>query len=213
MLKIARMFGGLFFYAIGIVILLNANMGLAPWDALHVGLSINLGISFGRVSILLGMIILLINFFLKEGIGFGTISNMLLIGLLIDLITWIGVIPKSNSYISGVLMILVGMLSIAFGNFAYVSSGFGAGPRDGLMIGLSRISGMSIGVIVIIIDGVALLIGYLLGAKIGIGTVLIGVGLGPMIQAVYKLFDFEPDAVEQNLIIEGHTYTKEQIID
>jgi uncharacterized membrane protein YczE len=197
------MFSGLIFYAIGIAILINANMGLSPWDALHIGLSYQLGMTFGQISIILGSVILVINYFLKEAIGLGTICNMVGVGLMIDLIGWLGLIPQANNNIYGILMIVIGMLCIGFGSYWYVGSGFGAGPRDGLLIALSRTTNLSLGIIGVIIDGLALAIGYLLGAPIGIGTLIIGLGLGPTIQLVYRLFNFDANEVKHRFIISG----------
>ena len=188
-------------------------MGLAPWDALHVGLSLHFGITFGQVSIMLGGVILVINFLLKEGIGFGTICNMVGVGIMVDMITWTGIIPISKNNITGVMMIIIGMCCVAFGNYWYVGSGFGAGPRDGLIIGLSRISGWPIGIIAVFIDALALLIGYVLGAKIGIGTLFIGLGLGPTIQGAYHLFGFDENKVKHRLVISDDDYEVEAEVD
>src|SRR6056297_292603 len=152
---------GLILYSIGIVMTINGNLGLAPWDAFHVGLSQTFGISFGQISIIVGLVILLITYYLKESIGIGTIANIFVIGILIDLLFYLEVIPVCREIFSGLVMILIGMIFIALATYYYIGSGFGAGPRDGLMVSLVRVLKKPVGLIRVSIEMTVLLMGYL----------------------------------------------------
>ena len=190
-----RLLLGLILYAIGIVTTYKANLGLAPWDALHVGLSGMLGMTFGQFSIVLGVFILIINYNLRESIGVGTIISVGVIGVMIDLLMVTTVIPTATSLISGLTMLLVGMVTIAVASYFYIGAAYGAGPRDGLIIALARSTGWSVGMIFATVDGCAVVIGYLTDAPIGIGTVILVCCMGPIIEYVFRLLRFEPKKV------------------
>jgi uncharacterized membrane protein YczE len=200
--SLARLSIGLILYAIGIVLTINANLGLAPWDAFHMGLSQVTGISFGQISIIVGLAVLLINYQLEEAIGMGTILNIVAIGLMIDAIFAFELIPLSQSLLGGILMILSGMVLIAFASFCYIGAGFGTGPRDGLMVALTRVTTRPVGFIRGAIEISVLILGALLGAKIGLGTVILAFGFGPVVQTTFKLFHFEPETVHHSSFLQ-----------
>ena len=193
--RYTRLFIGLLFYSVGIVFTIHANLGLAPWDALHSGLSQMFGIPFGQISILVGLIILIATYQLKESIGIGTITNIVVIGLLIDYIFYIELIPIAQTLLGGISMLIVGMVLIAFASYYYIGSGFGAGPRDALMTSLTRVTKKPVGLIRGLIETSVLLMGYFLGAKIGLGTFIIAFGIGPIVQIVFGLFKFDVNKV------------------
>lgn len=200
--RIARLALGLVLYAIGIVLTINGNLGLAPWDALHVGLSQTTGISFGQISIVVGLLVLLINYHLYESIGIGTLLNIFVIGFLIDGIFHYQLIPVSQSIISGIPMIISGMLLIALASYFYISAGFGTGPRDGLMVALTRTTEKPVGLIRGCIEISVLSLGVLLGAKIGLGTVILAFGFGPVIQTTFKLLNFDVKRVSHTSFLQ-----------
>lgn len=189
--RLLHLFIGLLLYAVGIVFTIQGNLGLAPWDALHMGLTYITHLSFGLISILVGFIILLFTYQLNESIGIGTLANIIIIGLLIDLIFALNLIPLSTSAFSGIPMLLIGMEMIALGSYFYIGSGFGTGPRDGLMVALTRVTKKPIGLIRGSIEITVFIAGYMLGAKIGIGTLLLAFGMGPIIQLTFKLLNFD----------------------
>lgn len=200
--RYARLFVGLFLYSAGIVFTINGNLGLSPWDALHWGLSQLLEIPFGQTGILVGLVVLAITYQLKESIGIGTITNIVVIGFLIDYIFYIKLIPVAQTLPGGILMLLVGMVLVALATYFYIGSAFGAGPRDALMTSLTRISQKPVGLIRGLIEVTVLLMGYLLGAKVGLGTFLLAFGIGPIIQIIFSLLKFDVDQVKHDFLLQ-----------
>ena len=156
--RLLRLIWGIFLYALGIVITINAHIGYAPWDVFHMGISKTLGISFGTASIFVGVFIVIITVLLGEKIGLGTILNMLLIGIFIDILLSFNIIPISNNLFSGILTMILGLFVISLATYFYIGSAFGAGPRDSLMVSLTRKTGLPIGICRGIIEFIAILI-------------------------------------------------------
>ncbi|WP_432401829.1 YczE/YyaS/YitT family protein [Wukongibacter sp. M2B1] len=194
--NLLRLILGLLLYALGVVLSINANLGVAPWDTFHQGLSNLVNVTFGQASIIVGFIIVLINLYLKENIGIGTILNMILIGLFIDLIFYYNIIPIMDSFISGLLMIILSMFTISLASYCYIGAKFGSGPRDGLMVGLTKKTGYPVGLIRGLIELSVLFIGFLLGGKVGIGTVILAFGIGPIVQFTFDKLHFEVSDVK-----------------
>lgn len=187
---------GLFLFAVGTVITINANLGYSPWDVFHQGLGNIFGIKIGTANVIVGVSIVLIEMLRGIKPGIGTILNMLLIGLFMNIIMSINIIPTfSNMYIR-ILTIPVGMLIIGLGSYFYIGAGFGAGPRDGLMIFLIQKTNKSIRFIRNSIEITVLIIGYILRGPVGVGTVIISLGLGYAVQFVFSIFNFDPNEVQ-----------------
>lgn len=194
--RFSRLLFGLFLYAVGIYLCVQANIGLAPWDAFSMGCSLLTGISFGNIVVLSGIVILGIDFLLKEKIGFGTLLNAVLIGKFMDLIASFQIIPQMTRFWSGLVMLLIGQLMISLATYLYIGSALGCGPRDALMVALcKRFPKASVGVIRAALEGSVLLIGALLGAKVGIGTVISLFGISIMIQWTFRLLRFDVKAI------------------
>jgi len=194
--RLVSLVWGLFLYALGIVLCIQANIGCAPWDVLHMGLSFKLGMTMGQTSILVGALICLIVFLLREKLGIGTLSNMLLIGVFMDLIFSLKIIPAANRIWTGMIVMIAGLFVIAFGSYFYIGAGFGAGPRDSLMVCLRRRVDWPVGVCRALVEGSALLLGFLMGGKVGIGTVIAVFGIGLCVQIVFSFLRFDPAAVK-----------------
>lgn len=194
--NLLRLVLGLLLYALGIVLSINANLGVAPWDTFHQGLSSLINITFGQASIAVGFIIVLLNLYLKEKIGIGTILNMVLIGVFIDLIFSYNIIPIMDTFISGLVMIILSMFVIALASYCYIGARFGSGPRDGLMVGLTKKTGHPVGLIRGLIELSVLFIGFLLGGKVGIGTVILAFGIGPIVQFTFNKLNFRVSDVK-----------------
>lgn len=192
---------GLVLYAVGIVFIIQANIGLAPWDAFHIGLTYISNFSFGLISILVGLVILVFTFFLDEPIGIGTIANTVLIGLLIDLINFFELIPLFDSTWSGVLIMLLGMELIAVGTYFYIGSAFGVGPRDALMVALTRKTNFPVGLIRATIEISVLVMGWLLDAPIGIGTAIVAFGMGPLVQITFQILNFDVNKITHDAFL------------
>lgn len=202
-LRTLKLIWGLFLFALGVVLTIQANIGLAPWDAFSVGVSNITGITYGNVVILTGVGILIFIVLLKEKIGLGTILNTVLIGAMSDILLSLKIIPVMDNFFFGLIMLLVGQIVISFGSYFYIGQGLGSGPRDSLMIALSkRLPNVSIGVIRGGIEGSALIIGWLLGAKVGIGTIISVFGIGFIIQYTFKLLRFNVKAVKHDSLFD-----------
>jgi len=208
LIRLARLLLGLFIYGLGIVFTINANIGYAPWDVFHAGLANTLGITLGNASIAVGVLIVILAMLLGERVGLGTLLNMVLIGLFIDLIMGLEIIPKSSNFIIGLLMMAVGMIVIAIATFFYIGSGFGAGPRDSLMVAVTRLTKRPVGICRATIEILAVLAGWLLGGLLGIGTVISALSIGFFIQMTFKVIKFDPTKVKH----EGLTDTFKLLI-
>ena len=191
---------GLLLYAVGISVSVKANIGLSPWDVFHYGLSNISGISFGRISILVGAVILFFNYIRKEKIGFGTVLNVFLIGAFIDLILDSGIIPEPGGFAVGVLYMLAGMMIIAFATAFYISTGFGAGPRDGLMVVLTKYTKKDIALVRNAIELVVTSLGFLLGGKVGVGTILTVLFMGYFVKFAFKVTNFDIHKIKHNYL-------------
>lgn len=195
--RVVRLLFGLFLYSLGLTMCIQANVGLAPWDAFTMGISNVTGISYGNVSILTGIVILIVVAgFMGEKIGIGTILNTLLIGLMVDIMQSVKLIPYMTNFILGTLMLLLSQVVISFATYFYISPGLGCGPRDTLMVAIGKLlPNVPIGAIRGTIEGTVLLIGFLLGAKVGLGTVIAVFGIGFILQYTFKLLKFDIKSV------------------
>jgi len=205
-LIILRLMWGLFLYSLGIVFTINAHIGYAPWDVFHIGLANTVGLSIGTVSILIGIIIGLISVLLGEKIGIGTILNMVFIGLFLDIILTLNVIPVADNLLLGIIMLFIGLFIIAFATYFYIGSALGAGPRDSLMVAVTRITKQPIGICRGIIEFFVVVLGWMLGGMVGIGTVLAAFGIGFCVQITFGLLKFDATKVKHETIAD--TYRK-----
>jgi uncharacterized membrane protein YczE len=202
--RILRTILGLFLFACGSYCVIRANVGLGPWEAFHMGISYHVPLSYGNISVLSGFVILGFDYLLKEPIGLGTILNTILIGKFVDLLLYLDILPLIDNFAGGVALLLTGQFIVAMGSYFYISNGLGCGPRDSLMTALSkRIPKAPIGVIRGIIEGTALFIGFLLGAKIGLGTVVAMFGISFVIQLVFGFLKFDVKKIHHENAVES----------
>jgi len=187
---------GVFLFSLGIVLTLKANIGYAPWEVFHVGLSITTGLSIGIVSIIVGLLLLVVVTLLGEKFGFGALFNIIMIGLLIDLKLYLDIIPEMETLLSGCIMLIIGLFIISLGSFFYIQSAFGAGPRDNLMVVLVRKTKIPVGLCRSFVELTATVIGWFLGGMVGVGTILSVIGIGFCIQITFKLFKFDVTKVK-----------------
>jgi uncharacterized membrane protein YczE len=173
-------------FGIGVALMVQADLGLSPWEVLHQGISEQTGIPIGTVSILLGVPILLAWWPLGQRPGWGTLINIVLIGLMTDLT--LAVLPPVTGLAPRVLLMAGGILSVGVGSGLYLSAAMGAGPRDGLMLGFARRTGGSVRLVRTALEVTVLAVGWLLGGTIGIGTLAFAFGIGPIVQAALRVF-------------------------
>lgn len=205
------LFFGLFIGGTGCYVTIQANIGLGAWESLNMGFSYVTGFSYGNASIVLGIGILLLDLLIKEKIGFGTIINTFVFSKWVDVWNYFDVLPQMNSLLTGVPVMLIGQVLISIGTWMYMSMAMGSGPRDSLMVGLGkRFSGLPIGVVRISLETFALLLGWLMGAKVGVGTVIGIFGLGFVMQGVFAVVGFEARAVKHENCIDTLKLLKER---
>jgi len=189
-------------YGLGIVMTLNANQGLAPWDVFHQGLSNQLGISMGTASQITGAAVLIMDMLFNERIGWGTIGNVIFIGFFIDLFMLNHLVPIFENTLASYALMASGMCVIALATYLYLSAQLGAGPRDGLMIALTKRIPFPVGLVRNIIEITILAAGFFLGGSVGFGTLFIAVGMGRLIQIAFSIFKFNVRQVRHRYVDE-----------
>jgi uncharacterized membrane protein YczE len=177
--RIGRCVVGLAVFGVGIALLIDANLGAAPWDVFHTGISELTGLPVGQVTIITGVVLLMLWIPLGETMGLGTILNAVEIGIVVDLT--LPLLPEPELLVARAAMMLGGVVVIAIGSGLYIGAGLGPGPRDGLMTGFAK-RGISIRFARTAIEVTVLVIGIALGGAIGVGTAVFALGIGPLVQ-------------------------------
>jgi uncharacterized membrane protein YczE len=185
--RLPGLIAGLLLFGIGIAFMAEAGMGLGPWEVFHQGIAMQLGVQLGTVSIVLGIPILLAWYPLGERPGVGTVLNIVLIGTATNVA--LGVLPTVVGQPQQLLVMLLGVVTIAAGSGLYLASDLGPGPRDGLMTGLHFRFGWSIRRARTAVELTVLVLGFLAGGTIGLGTVVFALGIGPLVQVMLRVFD------------------------
>ena len=171
---------GLVLYGASMAMILHAGLGNIPWDVLHQGLAEHVGLSVGTVTIIVGAVVLLLWLPIRQRPGFGTVANVIVIGLAFDAVS--PYLPDHPKLLVAIPMMLGGIVVNAFATALYIGARLGPGPRDGLMTGLVARTGWSVRVIRTVLEVTVVAIGFLLGGTLGIGTALYAFGVGPLIQ-------------------------------
>ncbi|MFZ7134082.1 MAG: YczE/YyaS/YitT family protein [Eubacteriales bacterium] len=213
LINFIKLFTGLFLYAVGIVITINANNGLAPWDIFHQGLALQMHITMGQAGIGVGFILIVINFIFGERIGLGTIGNMFFVGYFLDILIanhWIPVIEE-GLFLQFAMMSL-GLFIIGVASVFYIGTGLGAGPRDGLMVILTKKTGKSVQFVRNAIEVVVLIFGFFLGGSLGLGTVYMSLSVGFFVQLAFKIFHFNVNTVQHRFIDEDIRWLKYKLL-
>lgn len=193
LLEWIRIVAGLIVFSLGVHLTIYANIGLAPWDCLGMGIAKHTPLNYGISMTIIAITILIIDILLKERIGFGTIIDAFLTGNFIQAFNTLNKLPENKNVWLGIIIMLVGFIFMALGMWIYMSSQQCCGPRDALLVGLGkRMPKIPIGIVEIILWAVVLLIGFLLGGPVGIGTVISTFGAGLIMQLVYNIIKFEP---------------------
>ena len=193
---------GLLVFALGVHLTIRADLGLAPWDCLGMGISYHTPLNYGMSMTVMGVVILGIDLLLKEKIGFGTIIDALLTGNFVQMFSDLDPFPKTPNLWAGLALIAAGLALMALGQFFYMRAAQCCGPRDALLVGLGkRLKKLPIGVVQILLWGVVLLCGWLLGGPVGIGTVASTFGAGVITQLVFNLLRFEPRDVNHRDVL------------
>lgn len=208
--KITRIMIGLFLFAVGNVLTINARLGVAPWVVFDQGTAGLLGITVGQANILAGLIILVVDIFLGQALGWGSVLNMLMIGIFMDILMLNHLIPMFDGLIIRFIVLIIGVIIQGFGTYYYIGGGLGAGPRDGLMVALTRRGKRSFRFYKTTIEIMVVLVGYSLGGDLGIGTIIMALLSGQIFQSVFNLVKFDVSGVSHRFIQEDITYLKEK---
>ena len=194
---------GLLVFAFGVHLTIFANIGLAPWDCLGMGIAKHTPLNYGLSMTVMALVILGIDLLLKERIGFGTIIDAVLTGNFVQMFNDLNPLPKNRNIPLGAVIMLAGFVFMALGMLIYMKGEQCCGPRDSLLVGLGkRLPKVPIGIVEVLLWAVVLLAGWLLGGPVGIGTLISTFGAGLVMQAVYNLLRFEPRQIRHRSVSE-----------
>ena len=184
-LRGAALLLGLCGYGVSMAMMVRAGLGLDPWDVFHQGLAMRTGMTIGLASAVVGVAVLLAWIPLRNRPGIGTVANVIVIAITVDVALWL--IPAPTSLPVRVAMMVAAVVLNAVSTVLYIGAGLGPGPRDGLMTGLVARTGRSVRLVRTTIEVTVLTAGWLLGGSVGVGTVVYAVGIGPLVQVVLRL--------------------------
>ena len=199
-----RIIFGLVIYSFGVYLTIYANIGLAPWDCLGMGIAKHTPLNYGSSMVLIGVCAIVIQLVLRERIGFATLFDALITGKLTQPFIDISTYPENHSLWLGIVFMLFGFLFIALGMYVYMSAECGCGPKDGLLVAIGkRMPKIPIGVVEMFLWSVVTLIGWLLGGSVGIGTVISTFGAGAVMHLFFDVIGFEPRKLEHKSLTES----------
>lgn len=193
---------GLLVFSLGVHLTIKANIGLAPWDCLGMGVANHTPLNYGLAMTIMSVIILGIDLLLKERIGYGTVIDALLTGIFVQMFNDVNPLPENKNMILGIGIMFAGFVLMAVGMWIYMRGEQCCGPRDSLLVGLGkRLPKVPIGIVGMMLWVTVLLAGWLLGGPVGIGTLISAFGEGLVMQVVYNLLHFEPRKVRHRDIL------------
>ena len=194
---------GLLVFSFGVHLTIFANIGLAPWDCLGMGIAKHTPLNYGLAMTIMAAVILVIDLLLKERIGYGTVIDALLTGNFVQMYNDLNPFPQNTSLPAGIALMTGGFVMMALGVWIYMKGEQCCGPRDALLVGLGkRLPKLPIGLVEILLWAAVLLAGWLLGGPVGIGTLISTFGAGLVLQCVYRIIRFEPRDVKHRDIAE-----------
>jgi uncharacterized membrane protein YczE len=196
--RLTRLYIGLIGYGVSSALVIRAGLGSMPWDVFHQGLARRTGISIGVVSIVVGAIVLLFWIPLRQRPGFGTLSNVVVVGAFIDI--GLSLLPPPSLLMVKIAYLVAGIVFNAVASALYIGARLGPGPRDGLMTGLAT-KGLSVRFARTGIEVVVVVIGFLLGGTLGLGTLAYAVSIGPLVQLLLPAFLWRGPAVASGQLV------------
>jgi uncharacterized membrane protein YczE len=184
--RLLQLYAGLLLYGLSMALQVQAMLGLGPWDVFHEGVANHTGLSFGTVVVVASVGVLLLWIPLRQKPGLGTISNVFVVGIAADF--GLSFIPEGETLPVQLLMLSAGVGLNAVAGAAYLGANFGPGARDGLMTGLVRKTGVSVGKVRTGLELTIMAIGFALGGTVGLGTIVYALSIGPLLQLMIPTF-------------------------
>lgn len=186
--RVLQLLAGLILFGVAIAFAVEPRLGASPWTVFHEGAAERVGLSIGTVISLVGFILLIVLWFLKEPLGLGTVLNVLVIGPVVDVVDWL--IPDLESLLPRIALLAAAPVLLGLGSGLYLNAGVGPGPRDGIMTALNR-RGIETWKARTFIELTALLVGFLLGGVAGLGTIWMALAIGPCVQFFLNWFTID----------------------
>ncbi|MEV1082554.1 hypothetical protein AB0I98_30705 [Streptomyces sp. NPDC050211] len=202
--RLIQLYAGLALYGASSALLVEAGLGLEPWNVLHQGLAELTGLTIGVVSIVVGAAVLLLWIPLRQRPGLGTVSNVFVVGIAMD--GTLALLPAAHSPAVRIPLMLAGILLNGVATGLYIAARFGPGPRDGLMTGLHQRTGRSIRLMRTAVEVAVVVTGFALGGTIGVGTLLYAVSIGPLAQLFLRVFAVPSAPGRSTVVAEGQPH-------
>lgn len=194
----------------GIAQIKALNFGMAPWDTFALGISNHISLEFGQITQIMGLIIVLFTISIKIHIGIGTILNMIFIGLFIDIVSKFDILLSPENFFLKILILFYALIVQNYGLYSYLKYELGAGPRDGLMVGFVQITGLDVKYIRTAIESIVLIVGFLLGGTVGVGTVIATLSGGYILDKIFQYKGFDAKTTCQRKIFDYITLNKDE---
>lgn len=196
--RVTQLVIGLVLYGVGLGLMVRAAIGVPPWDVLSQGLVIHLGLNFGAWTNIIGVVVLLLWIPIRQRPGLGTVLNVLMIGPSAQLVLWL--LPEQDSLWVRIPLFALGLFTVAVASGLYIGARLGPGPRDGLMTGLHARTGLRIWIVRTGIEVTVLIVGWILGGNVGIGTLLFALLIGPMVGFTIPLLTVKAPSLQPPVI-------------
>lgn len=193
--RLVQLVAGLWLYGATMALLVESGLGLDPWDVFHEGLTHHVPLTFGQVVIAVGALLLLLWIPLRQRPGIGTVLNVLLIGIAVDVT--LALLPTPDALGTQVVFLVLGVVGNGLAGALYIGADLGTGPRDGIWTGIVRRTGRSVRLVRTSLEVTVLVTGFLLGGTVGVGTVLYALAIGPVVQAALPLVQVRRPVVEE----------------
>lgn len=189
--KISMLMAGLVIFSLAMVLSLKCNLGASSWAVFHDGISQQTPLTLGQATIGVGVAMVFVSWAFGIKPGFGTVANMLLVGLWTDVILWSNLVPEAQSYPARIAMLLAAVVTLGFASALYIKPGFGAGPRDSFMLAITRLTNLRVSVVRWSIEATVIVIGIALGGDFGIGTIIFSMLIGASVGFFFNLFNIQ----------------------
>lgn len=193
--RLPRLFGGLVLYGVSMALMVRSGLGLDPWDVLHQGLALRIDLSFGTITAITGVAVLLAWIPLRQRPGVGTVANVVVIAVAVD--AALALIPAPPQLAARIGLLVAGVVLNGLATACYVGARLGPGPRDGLMTGLHARTGWSVRLVRTGIEVIVVATGWLLGGTVGVGTVLYAMAIGPLTQMFLPFLAYRDVRIEE----------------